>query len=73
MNILKLLGRWGQGAFSGRRTGVNIRTWFTNRNEDELRAVNHVITHDVKHIPIRNGSRGEGVGMGHRNKKGSTK
>ena len=73
MNILKLLGRLGHGAFSGRRAGGNIRTWFTNRNEENERARNHAITHEVKHIPIRNGSRGEGIGMGHRNKKSSTK
>ena len=58
---------------SGRRAGGNIRTWFTNRNEENERARNHAITHEVKQIPIRNGSRGEGIGMGHRNKKSSTK
>ncbi|HNX89330.1 MAG TPA: hypothetical protein PKH58_09620 [Paludibacteraceae bacterium] len=73
MNIFKLLSRLGQEVFSGGKAGEHYKTWFLNSRDNRERVHDHVYAHEVKRSLIRNGSRGEGVGMGHRNKKSTAK
>jgi len=69
MNIFRLLGRIGQGAFAGRRFRGNANNLTkVNPAEMENKAKEATVLTSKK-IHIRNGSRGEGIGMGHRNKK----
>ena len=69
MNIFRLLGRIGQGAFAGRRfRGITNNRMNFNPAEKENKAQEATVL-TSKRINIRNGSRGEGIGMGHRNKK----
>lgn len=42
-------------------------------NETKEGEHNHAVVHEMKRSLIRNGSRGEGIGMGHRNKKSAAK
>ncbi len=69
MNIFRFLSRLGQRIYSGGKSGENAKTWFTDSKGNREKVQNHAISHEMKRSSIRNGSRGEGLGMGHRNKK----
>ena len=73
MNFYKLLSRLRQGAFYGNRTNKLNRPWFMSSNETKEGEHNHAVVHEMKRSLIRNSSRGEGIGMGHRNKKSAAK
>ncbi|MBP1637740.1 MAG: hypothetical protein H6Q18_529 [Bacteroidetes bacterium] len=69
MNILKIFSRIGQSAFIGQKSGRSNRNWFLKTNSGDDISKHDAEIHTLTRSSIRNGSRGEGVGMGHRNKK----
>ena len=68
MSLLKLLSLIGQGAIKGRKMVGNIDNWSKLKALEKMK---HVQESKMRSISImnvheRNGSRGEGLGMGHR-------
>lgn len=69
MSLLKLLNLIGQGATKGSKMVGKIDNWSRMKTVEKI---NHVQESKLRSISImnvheRNGSRGEGLGMGHRN------
>jgi hypothetical protein len=69
MSLLKLKGLIGQGAKASRKMYDSTNKWAKNKiaytksisNQASKQTLNYVTLHE------RNGSRGNGIGMGHRN------
>lgn len=75
MNLLKFLGRIGQGAMTGLRMDRNSNNWTKIKSLYEKNTAHKTGPHKLhlNHIHVRNGSRGNGIGMGHQNKINRTK
>lgn len=71
MSLLKLISLIGQGATKGRKMGGNIDNWSRMKTVEKMKHVDEskLRSISIMNVHERNGSRGEGLGMGHRNIK----
>lgn len=75
MKLLKLLGRIEQGFMTDRRMAGSKRNWAKVKAAYKRNMIHNAKTHTLNVVSLheRNGSRGNGIGMGHRNRQVSTK
>jgi len=70
MSILKLIARIEKEFINGREIIYNTNSWIRTKTDYKKNKSNKTGTQTLNIIGVRqrNGSRGEGIGMGHRNK-----
>ena len=70
MSILKLIARIEKEFMNGRELIYNTNNWINNKTDYKKHKSFKTGTQTLNIIGVhqRNGSRGEGIGMGHRNK-----
>ena len=70
MSILKLIARIEKEFINGREIIFNTNCWIRTKTDYKKNKSNKTGTQTLNIIGVRqrNGSRGEGIGMGHRNK-----
>ena len=72
MSLLKLINLLGQGLSASHRINKASNNW-TSLKDDFRRNMTHQTSNYILNyvsLHERNGSRGNGIGMGHRNQKG---
>ena len=75
MSLYKLIGRIEQGFIAGRRTYRSTNNWTNLKAAYEKNRMHKEVAHSLSVLTIRerNGSRGEGIGMGHHNRQNRIK
>ena len=75
MSLLKLIDLIGQGASSGRRMKQGPTNWTKIKDAFGRKMTQQTGKHTFNYVALheRAGSRGNGIGMGHRNQKGKSK
>jgi hypothetical protein len=75
MSLLKLIDRIGQDAISGSKMVISKNNWAKIKAayEKSMMYKSGTRTFSPMAIHARNGSRGEGIGMGHRNRQNKNK
>jgi hypothetical protein len=70
MSILKLIARIEREFMNGREFIYNTNNWMKTKTDYKRNKLQKTGTQTLNIIGVRqrNGSRGEGIGMGHRNK-----
>ena len=75
MSLFKLIGLLGQGASAGRKMNQGPTKWTKIKDAFGRNMTHQTGKHILNYVSLheRNGSRGNGIGMGHRNQKGRIK
>lgn len=75
MSLLKLIDLKGQGASTGRKLYQGPNNWTKIKNAFSRNKTQQTGKHILNFVSLheRTGSRGNGIGMGHRNQKGKVK